>query len=76
MFGFAQGSYAEYAATPESTVAKMPESMDFATAAALPTAGLTALQIIRDVVGARPGMTILIHGVARGVGSFASQIAD
>lgn len=75
VFGFAQGSYAEYAAAPESTVAEMPEPMDFATAAALPTAGSTALQIIRDVVGARPGMTILIQGAAGGVGSIASQIA-
>jgi NADPH:quinone reductase-like Zn-dependent oxidoreductase len=49
--------------------------MDFATAAALPTAGLTALQIIRDVVKAAPGMTVLIHGAAGGVGSIASQIA-
>jgi NADPH:quinone reductase-like Zn-dependent oxidoreductase len=75
VFGFAQGAYAEYAAAPESTVAAMPDSMDFRTAAALPTAGLTALQAVRDVVGARPGMTILIHGAAGGVGSFASQIA-
>jgi NADPH:quinone reductase-like Zn-dependent oxidoreductase len=74
VFGFASGTYAEYAAAPEPTVAKMPQSMDFVTAAALPTAGSTALQIIRDVVGARPGMTILIHGAAGGVGSFASQI--
>jgi NADPH:quinone reductase-like Zn-dependent oxidoreductase len=75
VFGFAQGTYAEYAAAPASTVTKIPESVDFATAAALPTAGLTALQIIRDFVGAKPGMTILIHGAAGGVGSFASQIA-
>ncbi len=75
VFGFAQGAYAEYSAAPESTVAALPDSMDFATAAALPTAGSTALQVIRDVVGARPGMTILIHGAAGGVGSFASQIA-
>ncbi len=75
VFGFAQGAYAEYSAAPESTVAAIPESMDFATAAALPTAGSTALQIIRDVVGARRGMAILIHGAAGGVGSFASQIA-
>jgi NADPH:quinone reductase-like Zn-dependent oxidoreductase len=53
----------------------MPELINFATAAALPTAGLTALQVIRDVVHALPGMTILIHGAAGGVGSFASQIA-
>jgi NADPH:quinone reductase-like Zn-dependent oxidoreductase len=75
VFGFAQGAYAEYAAAPESTVAAIPGSMDFATAAALPTAGLTALQIVRDLVGAKPGMTILIHAAAGGVGSFAAQIA-
>jgi NADPH:quinone reductase-like Zn-dependent oxidoreductase len=75
VFGFAQGTYAEYAAAPASTVAIIPNSIDFATAAALPTAGSTAVQIIRDVVGAKPGMSILIHGAAGGVGSFASQIA-
>jgi NADPH:quinone reductase-like Zn-dependent oxidoreductase len=75
VFGFAQGAYAEYAAASESNVAAMPASVDFATAAALPTAGSTALQIVRDVVHARPGMTVLIHGAAGGVGSFASQIA-
>ena len=75
VFGFAQGSYAEFAAAPASTVAKIPDGVDFATAAALPTAGLTALQIIRDFVRAKPGMIILIHGAAGGVGSFASQIA-
>ena len=75
VFGFAQGTYAEYAAAPVSTVAAIPKSMDFAIAAALPTAGSTALQIVRDVVAAKPGMTILIHGAAGGVGSYASQIA-
>lgn len=75
VFGFAQGTYAEYAAAPASTVASIPNSMDFATAAALPTAGSTALQIIRDVVGVHSGMSVLIHGAAGGVGSFASQIA-
>ncbi len=75
VFGFAQGTYAEYAAAPVSTVAALPSSIDFVTAAALPTAGSTALQIIRDVVATKPGMTILIHGAAGGVGSCASQIA-
>ena len=72
VFGFAQGTYAEYAAAPASTVAAIPNSMDFSTAAALPTAGSTALQIIRDVVDAKPGMTILIHGAAGGVGTTES----
>src|SRR5262249_29182370 len=75
VFGFAQGAYAEYAAVAESDVAAMPPPMDFVTAAALPTAGLTALQIMRDVVSARPGITILIHGAAGGVGSFRTQMA-
>jgi len=75
VFGFARGAYAEYVAAPAATAAKMPASMDFATAAALPTAGLTALQIIRDVVNAKPGTTGLIHGAAGGVGSYATQIA-
>jgi len=44
-------------------------ALDFATAAALPTAGSTALQIIRDLITAKPGMSILIHGAAGGVGS-------
>jgi NADPH:quinone reductase-like Zn-dependent oxidoreductase len=75
VFGFAQGAYAEYVAAPISTVAVIPKSIDFTTAAALPTAGSTALQVIRDVVSARHGMTILIQGAAGGVGSYASQIA-
>jgi NADPH:quinone reductase-like Zn-dependent oxidoreductase len=75
VFGFAEGAYAEFAATSASSISRIPDAMDFATAAALPTAGSTALQIVRDAVSARPGMTILIHGAAGGVGSFASQIA-
>src|SRR5215469_4337958 len=75
VFGFAEGTYAEYASAPVSTVAAIPGSIDFATAAALPTAGLTALQIVRDVVCAKPDMTILIQGAAGGVGSYATQIA-
>lgn len=76
VFGFGAGSYAEYVSAPLSAVAAIPSSMEFATAAALPTAGSTALQIIRDVVRAKPDMTILIHGAAGGVGSYASQIAQ
>src|SRR5437868_9855204 len=75
VFGFAQGTYAEYAAAPASTLSTITEAVDFATAAALPTAGSTALQVIRDVVAAKPGMTVLIHGAAGGVGSYASQLA-
>ncbi len=53
VFGFAQGAYAEYVAASVSEIAAMPASMDFVTAAALPTDGSTALQVIRDVVKAK-----------------------
>ena len=75
VFGFGEGSYAEYTAAAITYVAAIPEKIEFAVAAALPTSGLTALQAIRDYVQPKPGTRILIHGAAGGVGSFATQIA-
>jgi NADPH:quinone reductase-like Zn-dependent oxidoreductase len=75
VFGFGEGSYAEFTAAATNYIAAMPEKMEFAVAAALPTSGLTALQAIRDYVQPKPGSRILIHGAAGGVGSFATQIA-
>jgi NADPH:quinone reductase-like Zn-dependent oxidoreductase len=75
VFGFGEGSYAEFTAAAIMDIAAIPEKIDFAVAAALPTAGLTALQAIRDYVQPKPGIRILIHGAAGSVGSFATQIA-
>ena len=75
VFGFAAGAYAEYATIPAKDLARMPVTTDYATAASLPTAGLTAYQMIFDVINARKGLRILIHGGAGGVGSFAVQLA-
>jgi NADPH:quinone reductase-like Zn-dependent oxidoreductase len=69
------GSYAEYACTPESGLALKPESVTFEQAAATPIAALTALQGLRNKGGVQPGQEVLIHGAAGGVGSFAVQIA-
>ena len=44
-------------------------------AAAIPAAGLTALQALRDRAGVRPGQRVLINGAAGGVGTFSVQIA-
>ncbi len=75
VFGFGDGTYAEFTAAAITLLAAIPEKMEFAVAAALPTAGITALQAIRDYVQPKPGTRILIHGAAGSVGSFATQIA-
>ena len=75
VFGFAQGAYAEFAAIPEDKIATIPTSLDFVTAAALPTAGVTAYQILTSAVQIKPKDKILIHGAAGAVGSFLVQIA-
>jgi NADPH2:quinone reductase len=55
----------------------MPKSLNFAQAAALPIASLTAFQSLfhAENGGMIPGQKVLIHGAAGGVGSFAVQFA-
>jgi NADPH:quinone reductase-like Zn-dependent oxidoreductase len=75
VFGFAAGAYAEYATIRAADLARMPLTTDYAAAASLPTAGLTAYQMIFEVLQATKDVRILIHGGAGGVGSFAVQLA-
>jgi NADPH:quinone reductase-like Zn-dependent oxidoreductase len=75
VFGFGIGTYAEFTAAAVAYLAAIPEKVDFAVAAALPTPGVTALQAIRDYVQVKPGTRLLIQGAAGGVGSLATQIA-
>lgn len=69
------GGFAEYVCAPETSFVKKPENIDFATAAATPAAGLTALQGLRKHGKLQPGERVLINGASGGVGSFAVQIA-
>jgi NADPH:quinone reductase-like Zn-dependent oxidoreductase len=69
------GGYAEYTVVNDSQAALKPKSMGFIEAAAIPTAGLTAWQMLFDIAGLKSGQTVLIHGAAGGVGSFALQFA-
>jgi NADPH:quinone reductase-like Zn-dependent oxidoreductase len=69
------GAYAEFAVVPESELALKPTSIDHVHAASVPTAALTAWQGLFDVGGLRTGQTVLIHGAAGGIGSFAVQLA-
>ena len=75
VFGFGEGTYADFTAATIALIAAIPEKIDFAVAAALPTPGVTALQAIRDYVQPKPGTRVLIHGAAGSVGSLATQIA-
>lgn len=69
------GSHAEYAVlNEEATLALCPEAIEATQAAALPTAGITALQLSQRVDIA-PGGTVLIIGATGGVGTFLTQWA-
>ena len=74
VFGISRGALAEYACTSERALAAKPPNVSFEQAAALPLAGLTALQGLRQgkIQG---GQKVLINGATGGVGSFAVQIA-
>jgi len=70
-----QGSYAEYAVVDAAgKIGRIPDSLAFIVAAALPTASVTAYQAI-GLVGLQPGQTILINGASGGVGQSAVQFA-
>jgi len=69
------GSYAEHALTMEQYIAHKPQGLDDIRAAALPVAGLVAWQALFDIAKLTSGQTVLIHGAAGGVGSFAVQFA-
>ena len=73
--GFADGAFAEYACAPARLVERLPSGLDFEEAAAIPLAGGTALQGVRDVGDVRPGHRVLVLGASGGVGTFAVQVA-
>jgi len=75
VFGACAGAFAEYACTRESSLAMKPDNVSFQQAAAVPVAGLTALQGLRNKGQIQSGQKVLINGAAGGVGTFAVQIA-
>ncbi|SDB96771.1 NADPH:quinone reductase [Raineyella antarctica] len=68
------GTYAEFVSAPVRTLARKPSGMDWDAAAGLPLAGLTAYQVLNRL-GTGPGMTVLVHGGAGGVGQAGIQLA-
>ncbi|MFE9644990.1 NADP-dependent oxidoreductase [Streptomyces sp. NPDC006365] len=70
-----RGSYVEYVlAAEDGKIARMPDSLPFTVAAALPTAGMTAYQAI-ETARLDTGHVILINGASGGVGQSAIQFA-
>lgn len=69
------GTYAEYAVVPESQLALIPETVDDASAAALPLVLITAWESLYQRAGLEAGERVLIHAGAGGTGHIAVQLA-
>lgn len=70
-----KGGFAEYGVTTAHTISRIPASVSFENAAALPTAGYTAYQALFRKLPMEHIETILIQGGAGGVGGFGIQLA-
>ena len=75
VYGVGNSGYAEYATARENKIALKPRNRSFEEAAAVPIAGFTALQALRNHGHIQPGQKVLINGAGGGVGTFAVQIA-
>lgn len=73
--GCGWGGFAEYVCADENALVIKPANISFENAAAVPLAGVTALQGLRDNGHIQPGQKVLINGASGGVGTFAVQIA-
>lgn len=73
VFGSRYGAFAEFISG--KNIVPMPAGLSFEQAAAIPTAGLTALQGLRDKAHLQPGERVLVNGAGGGVGTMAVQIA-
>ena len=69
------GAFAEYVCAPAAGLAHKPAGMTFEQAAAIPQAGMLAVQGLIDVGRIRSGQKVLLNGAGGGVGTFALQIA-
>ena len=70
-----RGSYAEYTVVPAAVLVKLPDSVDFPTAAAAMLQGMTAHYLTHSTFPLKTGDTCLIHAAAGGAGRLAVQMA-
>jgi NADPH:quinone reductase-like Zn-dependent oxidoreductase len=69
------GAFAGYVSAPVDVTSLKPANLSFEEAAAVPMAGVTALQGLRHLGEIQPGQKLLVNGASGGVGTFAVQIA-
>jgi NADPH2:quinone reductase len=74
-YAMARGSYAEYAVVPAALLVKIPDGIDFQTAAAIMLQGMTAHYLTHSTYALKSGDTCLVHAAAGGVGGLAVQMA-
>ncbi len=74
-YAMARGSYAEYAVVPAWQLVKIPDSLDFQTAAAAMLQGMTAHYLTHSTYPLKAGDSCLIHAAAGGTGSLLVQMA-
>jgi NADPH:quinone reductase-like Zn-dependent oxidoreductase len=75
VLGAADGAFAEYVCAKETRLVPKPARLSFEEAAAVPMAGITALQGLRDRGEVHAGQRVVINGASGGVGTFAVQVA-
>jgi NADPH:quinone reductase-like Zn-dependent oxidoreductase len=75
LFDDGRAGFAQYVSAPHNRFQKLPSTMTASEAAAIPVAGLTALQALRTHGGVTPDQRVLIVGASGGVGGYAVQIA-
>lgn len=75
VYGESTGALSDFAVFGQNSLAMKPASLNFEEAAAVPMAGFTAIQALRDKAGVKAGDKVLIVGASGGVGTFAVQIA-
>src|SRR5580658_35170 len=74
-YAMVRGSYADYAAVPTKMLVKIPDEIDFRTAAAAMLQGMTAHYLSHSTFTLKPGHTALIHAAAGGTGRLLVQMA-
>ena len=69
------GAFAQFAAVPAGTLARVPSGLALTDAAAIPLTAVSALEVIDEKLKVGKGQKILIHGGAGGIGTIAIQLA-